>query len=211
MQFKIKDGVDIFELNPWLQAFPEFTKLEGFQMKTVALYADYDSPLRTKPDKERRELAAKIGGYGMEADNKRLNKNGRSFVAGETKSLEEAIAKYREIQYDETQDIFDAYNQQIQEIIQLMKTAKMKESESKNVNLDDLKLAMELAEKATKLSVKLPEIKKAKKEIQDLMNVKDKEPELQGYVTPSDIPQDDKNTLSELDLYMQRQMENNAK
>jgi small-conductance mechanosensitive channel len=208
MQFKIKDGVDIFELNPWLQAFPEFTKLEGFQMKTVALYADYESPLRTKPDKERRELAAKIGGYGMESDNKRLNKNGRSFVAGETKSLEEAIAVYREIQYDETQDIFDAYNQQIQEIIQLMKTAKIKETESKDVDLEALELALDLSEKASKLSVKLPAIKKAKKEIQELMNIKDNEPELKGYVTPSDIPQDDKNTLSALDMYMQTQMEN---
>jgi len=66
MLFKIKDGVDIFEMNDGLQAIPEFIKLSSMQMKTVALYADYDSPLRTKPDKEKRELAAKLGGYAME-------------------------------------------------------------------------------------------------------------------------------------------------
>lgn len=195
MLVKIKDGVDIFELNPGLQAIPSFTKISSMQMKTVSLYADYDSPLRTKPDKEKRELAAKLGGYAMESDNKRLGVNGRNFVSGETKSMEEAIIAYREMQYDETQDMLDAYDQQIQETIHLMKMDKLEASKN------DHKLAFELAEKAAKLSVKLPEIKEAKKKIQDLMNLKDNSPELNNYVS-SEILTEENGILSTIDQVM---------
>lgn len=183
MLTKIVHGKDVFELNDWLKAFPEFMNLLPMQMTAVALFADYDSPLRTKPDKERRELAAKIGGYPLEADGKRLNKNAREFVDGKRVTLEAAIEKYKEIQYDETKDILEAYNKQIQEIIALMimdKTELVK---------DDPKLAMDLAEKAGKLSKLLPEIKESKNKIQELMNVKEQPPELGVYVTADSLPE----------------------
>jgi hypothetical protein len=195
MLFKIKDGVDIFELNPELKFFPEFAKLSSMQMTTVALYADYDGPLRTKPEKDRRELAAKLGGYAMESDNKRLAVNGRNFVSGETKSMEEAINKHREIQHDETKVMIYAYDQQIHETIQLMTMDKMEAAKN------DHKLAFELAEKAAKLSVKLPEIKKAKKEIQDLMNLKDNSPELTNYISSESLPEEN-GVLSTIDQVM---------
>jgi len=124
-----------------------------------------------------------------------LGVNGRNFVSGETKSMEEAIVAYREMQYDETQDMLDAYDQQIKETIHLMKMDKM--DAAKN----DHKLAFELAEKAAKLSVKLPEIKEAKKKIQDLMNLKDNSPELNNYISSESLPEEN-GVLSTIDQVM---------
>ncbi len=195
MLFKIIAGKDIFDLNPGLKAFEEFNVIDNQQMTAVALFADYDSPLRTKPEKERRELAAKIAGYPMEG--KRLNKNGRTFVAGETPRLEKAIEKYREIQFDEQKALLEAYDQQIQGIIKLMTMDKMEAAK------DNPKLAMDLEEKAAKLSTQLPDIKEAKKKIQDLMNIdRENKPEIDTY-TSSDLPIDGDNDLSTIDKFMQ--------
>ena len=184
MLFKIVAGKDIFELNPELKLIPEFADLLPMQMTTVALFADYESPFRTKPERERREIAAKAGGYPLESDGKRLNKNAREFVDGKRVTLEAAIEKYREIQYDETRAILGAYDKQIQEILELMVMDK------KDLFEKDPKLAMDLAEKAGKLSKLLPEIKESKKKIQELMNMKDNEPELGNHVIVSDLPED---------------------
>ncbi len=183
MLFKIIHGKDIFELNPDLKLIPEFADLLPMQMTTVALFADYESPFRTKPEKERREIAAKAGGYPLETDGKRLNKNGREFVDGKRTTLERAIEKYKEIQYDETRAILGAYDKQIQEILELMTMDKTELFEK------DPKLAMDLAEKAGKLSKLLPEIKESKKKIQELMNAKDNAPELGNYVTADSLPE----------------------
>jgi len=193
MLFKIIAGKDIFELNEGLKAIDEFANLLPMQMKAVALYADYDSPLRSLPDRERREQAAKLGGYPLESDGKRLNKNAREFVDGKKPTLEAAIAKYNEIQYDETKAILSAYDKQIQEILELMVLDKKEKFEK------DPKLAMDLAEKAGKLSKLLPEIKESKKKIQDMMNIKDNKPEIVGFVTPEDVPEENTG-LSLVDL-----------
>jgi len=198
MLFKVIEGKDIFELNEELRAIKEFD-LTSMQMTFVALYSDYESPIRTLPDKARREQACKIAGYPMEGD--RLARNARDIVAGTVKSIEAGIEKYKELQYDENKALLDAYNQQIQEIMELMTMDKTKLAK------DDPKLAMDLSEKATKLSVRLPEIKKAKKKLQELINAGNNEPELKSYITPESLPQEDNQQLSMIDQVMAKKQE----
>jgi|GEM_PF-5231910 len=198
MLFKVIEGKDIFELNEELRAIKEFD-LTSMQMTFVALYSDYESPIRTLPDKARREQACKIAGYPMEGD--RLARNARDIVAGTVKSIEAGIEKYKELQYDENKALLDAYNQQIQEIMELMTMDKTKLAK------DDPKLAMDLSEKATKLSVRLPEIKKAKRELQELINAGNNEPELKSYITPESLPQEDNQQLSMIDQVMAKKQE----
>jgi NADH dehydrogenase/NADH:ubiquinone oxidoreductase subunit G len=200
MLFKIKQNADFFELNPSALEIKDIGERTSMQMVCVALYADYESPFRTKPDKERRELAAKTAGYPLEPDGKRLAKNGRDFVAGAVPSMERAIEKYREIQYDENKAILEAYDVQIQEIIALM-TYDKSELLEKNP-----KLAMELAEKAAKLSKELPLIKEAKIKIQDMLKMsRDNAPEIKTN-TALDLPEDDGDTpLSTIDKIMSKQ------
>lgn len=200
MLFKIKQGVDIFELNPELSTIDEFSKLDSRQMTTVALYADYESPFKTKPDQQRRELAAKTAGYEMEPDGKRLDKNGRNFVYGKTVSLERAIAKYREIQYDENKSILEAYDKLIQKAIFLMSYSPKDEDMEKNP-----KQVLEMAEKAAKLAKELPGIKEAKIKIQDMLKMsRDNAPEIKTN-TALDLPEDDGDTpLSTIDKLMSK-------
>ncbi len=201
MLFKVKTGIDIFELNPELLLIEEFSKLDNRQMTTVALYADYESPFKTKNDSEKRELAAKTAGYELEPDGKRLDKNGRNFIYGKTVTLERAVSKYREIQYDENKAILEAYDQQIQDIIALMTYDKSALLES------NPKLAVEFAEKAAKLSQQLPLIKEAKIKIQQILNMsRDNAPDIKTN-TALDLPEEDDNgdTLSTIDKVMSKQ------
>lgn len=119
------DGREFFDLNPGAEAIEEFNRCTSRQMFFVCLVADrdQDSPLRTLPELERRTKAAEIAGWPLE-DGKRLDKNGRNLVAGKVESVETAIAKYRELQYDENEDMLQAVNAQIQEAIYMMKANK---------------------------------------------------------------------------------------
>lgn len=201
MLFKVKANCDFFELNPEASAIDEFVKCTSRQMDAVALYADYESPFKTKPDRDRRELAAKTAGYPLESDGKRLDKNGRSFVDGGVASMEKAIVKYRDIQYDENKSILEAYDKLIQKAIFLMTYTPKDTDLEKNP-----KLILDIAEKAAKLANALPSIKEAKMKIQDMLNMsRDNAPEIKTN-TALDLPDDDSgDTLSTIDKIMSKQ------
>jgi hypothetical protein len=116
------DKMNFFRENPGAEAISEFLALSPKQMFAVCLIADrdYDSPLRTLSDKERRTKAVKIAGYPMETDGKRPDKNARNIIEGKVESMEIAIAKYIEIQYDEDAAVLAAMNNQIREAIDIM-------------------------------------------------------------------------------------------
>jgi hypothetical protein len=213
MLFKLRHDEDIFALNPELAAIKEFEQLTPVQMTAVALIADYGSPLRSLPDKDRRAKAAEIAGYGMEGT--RLNRNGRSIVYGEVASVERAIKKYREIQYDEDKAMLEAIESQIQEAMELMamdkkeacrisKVTTKKDGTSTSEEYIDSVAAVKLASEAIKLGTRLHELKETKAKLLAIINKDETQLGITTY-TSADISLDetaeDKSTL---DLFMEK-------
>jgi hypothetical protein len=160
MLYKIVHDKEVFDLNPELLAIEGFARLTDRQFRYVALYADRLSPLKTLPDKERRERAAKIAGYKLEPDGKRLAKDGREVISGKVESIEKAIALYRELQFDENQDTLDTVNAQIQEIKNYLKSDKS--------TAKDHGKALEIA---AKLSERLPGLVETKQKLETLLQI----------------------------------------
>jgi len=177
MLYKLVDQKDCFELNPELLAIPEFVKLTDKQFRVVALVADRLSPLRTLPEKQRREKACMIAGYGREGT--RPDKNARTIIAGGVESIEKAITVYREYQYDENQATLDTVNAQIHEIKTYLQSDK---SESKDYG--------KALEQAAKLGERLPGLVEAKQKLESLLHIStEQRPELTTY-TSADVPQE---------------------
>jgi len=216
MLFKINQTDNVFDLNPGLHSIPEFAKLDDpdinartpevrdRRIKFVILFSDKKSPLRTLPEKQRREEAAKLAGYLMEG--KRLDRNGRSVVGGEVEVIEAAIKKYREIQFDEDEDTLRTLYSQIQEIKDFLKTDKkipmvvkgkvVVDSKGKEVKITDpktLKIAQELGEK-------LPGLLESAKKLEATLNI-EKPLQIPTY-TVADLPTEGEESLSTLDSFM---------
>lgn len=166
---------DFFDENPGARAIKEFNDCTSRQMFFVCLVADRDpdSPLRSLPEVKRRTKAAEVAGWPLE-DGKRLDKNGRNLVAGKVESVEAAIIAYRNMQYDELKDMFDAVDTQVQEAIKVMRSDKeelctiVKETRSKS-NGDvtketsfDGKTYIQMVRDAMKLGTGLPELKETR-------------------------------------------------
>lgn len=177
MLYKIIHDKDSFELNPELHAIAQFSRLTDKQFKVVAFVADQRSPLRTLPDKQRREKACMIAGYGREGN--RPDRNARAIIAGEVESIETAIVKYREYQHDEHQDTLDTINAQINEIKEYLKSDKK--------TAKDYGKALE---QATKLGTKLPELIEAKQKLEGILRISsDQKPEITTF-SSLDLPEE---------------------
>ena len=145
-------------------------------MKFVCLVADRRSPLRTLPERDRREKAARICGWPMEGN--RLDRNGREVCAGKVESIERAIEKYKEYQFDEHQADYDAIVKQIQEIREYLQSDKDDSKGDKGKTL----------EQAAKLGERLPGLIEAKQKLEALLQVTtDQKPELTTF-TSADLP-----------------------
>ena len=210
MLFKLHYEKSPFSLNEGIAAIKEFANLTDRQFTAVALYTDYESPLRKLPETQRREQAAMIAGWPMEG--KRLDKNGRNFVDGKVKSIEVAIAKYKEIQFDKDKETLAGIDRQIHEIMEIVKEDKIKAATKVTVSKDgnrtefvDQELRYKLVDAATKMAKTLPDLYKSKKEMIDLVGQKENPPELPTF-TSSDIVESEEETsdqsLSTVDQYM---------
>lgn len=215
MLFKVHYAKDFFELNPEAYAIEEFAERTSQQMIAVALIADYESPFRTLPEKERREKAAKAAGYKLEKDGKRLDINGRNVVDKKVPTIEKAIEKYREIQYDQQKDMLEAYDALIYQTIETMKTdnkevVKKTTVDKKGNEVKEFYSPAELSEKAGKLAKSLPELKKARQEIIDSIP-KDKDVVLDTF-TAQDFPSPDDSDqpLSTLDMVMSKRINDDS-
>jgi hypothetical protein len=151
-----------------------------------------------------------IAGWPMEG--KRLDKNGRNFVDGKVKSIEVAIAKYKEIQFDKDKETLAGIDRQIHEIMEIVKEDKIKAATKVTVSKDgnrtefvDQELRYKLVDAATKMAKTLPDLYKSKKEMIDLVGQKENPPELPTF-TSSDIVESEEETsdqsLSTVDQYM---------
>jgi hypothetical protein len=172
-----------FEMNPGALAIEEFGRCSTRQMFFVCLVADrdYDSPLRTLPERTRRERAVVIAGYPLEGD--RPDKNARNLINKNVENVEKAISKYRELQYDEDRAMLDAINTQIQETLDAISSDKQEaakvtkvSSEKKSGNTEkteyiDAKLLGILRKDATKLSAELPALRTAKAKLLEALKL----------------------------------------
>ena len=211
MLFKLHYEKSPFELNDGLKAIREFASLSDRQFTAVALYADYASPLRKLPEQQRREQAAIIAGWPMEG--RRLDKNGRNFVLGKVKSIETAISKYKEIQYDKDRETLAGIDRQIHEIMEIVKEDKIKAATKVTTSKDgnvteniDHELRYKLVEAATKMAKTLPDLYRSRKEMMDLIGDKENVPELSTF-TSSDVmvgeeEEESDQNLSTVDQYM---------
>ncbi len=171
---------EFFVLNPGAEAIAEFNCLTTRQMFFVCLVADrdQDSPLRTLPETSRRQKAAFIVGYPLE-DGVRLDKNGRNVVAGKVESIETAIKKYKELQYDESEALEQALDAQVQEVIYMMTvdkeelcsvetTTRTKSGDVTTEKKIDGKMLISLIRESMKLGAGLPELKEARDKIRSM-------------------------------------------
>jgi len=207
--YKLIAGSDPFEINPGLKAVEKYNKLTDRQMFFVLLVADpsKDNPLKTLSGRERRERAAILAGYPLEADGKRLDKNGRNLVAGKIESVEEAIEEFKKNTYNEREKSREALRKQIAEIREFLiqdkrlpitdKNGIVKNDKGEEIWVTDqkgLKLAAELAKE-------LPSLEKALNELESLDPIDTK---FEGTTyTSADIPDEvaADQTLSLLDQF----------
>ncbi len=204
MLFKLSTDKSPFVLNDGLKAIREFVCLTDRQFTAVALVADYQSPLRKLPEKQKREQAAIIAGWPMEG--KRLDKNGRNFVDGQVKSMEKAIQKYREIDYDEDKEALEKITKQIQENNKAIDENKELAAVKKEKNGEtyvDKKLQYELIDKANKFSRELPDLYEAKKKLQDVLNLRE-EANITTFTSVDLEGEETDEGLSALDQFMMK-------
>lgn len=227
MLFKVNSSLkeagerEFFDLNPGASAITEFDCLTTRQMFFVCLVADRDSdsPLRTLPETPRRTKAAIIVGYPLE-DGVRLDKNGRNVVAGKVESIEIAIKKYRELQYDESEALEQALDAQVQEVIYMMTvdkeelctilttTTNKKTGDVTTEKKIDGKMMVALIRESMKLGAGLPELKEARDKIRSMRPKVDSPiSDIMTY-TAGDLSHEDPNTEeSTIDRVMQKSRE----
>lgn len=157
MNFKLRLDKDVFEDNPELRTIPEFShkQFTDRMMKYVMLMELHLSPLRLLRYEDRKYKAALLAGYKLEKDGSAPDVNMRNVLNGKVASIEAGLRAMRELQFDEDRDIDEAYNMQINEIVQFFKKPG--------------KTVFEL-EKTTKLMKELPDLLEKRKKIREILN-----------------------------------------
>jgi hypothetical protein len=166
MIYKFRYDSNIFEDNPGLLAIKEFAVLEDRQMKYVTLVCDpsYDNPVRTLPEKTRKEKAIIIAGYPLE-DGKRPNKNAREIIAGNKPTIEAAISKFLELNHDEKQDTLETTKSLIETNKNYIKEVNNTKEDKKGKDYGkDL-------ERANKFQKELPSLIEAQQKIEELLKI----------------------------------------
>ena len=176
MYYRIVAGEDIFDLNPGLRAVPVFKDMTDLQMKFVCFVCDpsFDNPVRTLIGRTRRERSAELAGYKLETSQRRLEKNGRDVAGGNIPSVENAIAEFKRLHYDEKTDTYETLSNQIGEIQDFMKSRKAGDAKKLKQALD--------------LGVKLPSLVEAKQKIEQLLSVETTIKPVFGNEKLPDIP-----------------------
>lgn len=206
MLYKLIEGQDCFDLNPGIRAVETYNKITSQQFFFVSLVADsdWDNPVRTLPERTKREKAAKIAGYGMEGN--RPDKNARNLINGKVDSVEKAIVTYRDLQYDEDKINLEIINTQVE------RTQALIRDYDKKLDDDKIDERFDYATKAIKLSLELAKLIKEKKELVALLQKKDPIRVAVSTFTAADVtpseneePDDSDEPLSTIDKFMQRQ------
>lgn len=156
--FKLRLDHNVFEDNPEFKIIPEFANLTDRQMKYVMLVEWHGTPLRRMKKDDRKYKAALMAGYKLEKDGSRPDMNMRNLLAGKVATIEAALREMKSLQHDSEQEIMEAFDTQIDEIIAFFKKPN--------------KTIIEL-EKATKMMSILPTILQQRKAILEILNFRD--------------------------------------
>lgn len=167
MLYNIQKNKSVFDSAPGLRLIASFQALDDpkdtqdRKMRFVMLVADYKSPLRQHPEKQRRKLAAMECGYKiMDTTHDTLDYRARLLLEGKDEKVEAAILKYHEIQYNEDIGNLEMIDRQIDNIKDVIK--------SPTADLDELK-------KRNTLLQTLPELVETKKRLARIAGMKEAE------------------------------------
>jgi hypothetical protein len=158
MLFKV-DNNDFFLTNPSASSIPEFAECNSNEMKYVAMYVDYLSPIRQQPDGERKRLAALAAGYPPQSTHdKTFQPKVREMINGQKPKVEAAIKKYRELQYNEDRELLRLYQTHIDNIKTIV-----------NSPTDDV----DEAKKRGAMLLTIPELRKSQRELARTVGLED--------------------------------------
>ncbi len=182
MLFKVESSKDVFELNPELKAIEEFERLTARQMVYIILATDYRSPFRKQSIEERKHQSAIAAGYKLETTGKRLDNNARNLVQGKVGNVEAGIKKYRELQRDEDYETLLSLSSLI---------AQVRDANNlPNKSMNDLKAVVDMN------IGKLDKLMKTKKELEDVLEMREDEPLQDQTIAPDEDGTVDEGSLS---------------
>lgn len=144
MLFKVEANKPVLESNPELNAIPEFVDCTDRELRYVLLMHDYDTPFRDLPFEERQEQVLLTAGFKKEPSGKRFDRNAREVIAGKSDRVEQAIGKFKAMQYDDEKEMLkdiDSHISQVRAFIRSDKKGDAKDLEyASKMQLDFAKL-----------------------------------------------------------------------
>jgi hypothetical protein len=157
MLFKVTNK-DFFEDNPSASSINNFIVCSSREMKYICLVYDYQSPYRNLKIEERKLKAVSESGFRMEKDGKRPDKYAREMMNGKIDKVQFAIHEFMSMQKDEDRELAEAVTAQLEEIKTFLKRPKETEGE--------WRIAIQMLEK-------MPKLLKDRKEIFDILDMRD--------------------------------------
>jgi hypothetical protein len=177
MMYKIKPNEDVVVTNPELASIPEFADLADKKLRYVIFLTDYQSPLRNFPEPEKKRLAAIQAGFApQDTHQKTLQPKVREMINGSHEDVNKAIAKYKELQYNEDRELMKTLQKQMNNIKKMVDAGSDDPGEMKKIN--DLLLTLaDLREQQRKIAITagleetLPELEKEDKPMRTIDKV----------------------------------------
>ena len=152
MLCKITQG-DFFKDNPEFKSIPEFTACTSRMMKYVAYMYDYDSVMRRLPLTERKDKSLHYAGFSKEKARPTVwDRHARVIINDELPQVLEAAAVYKSIQFNRDRAALDAYDEQLDDYISLMR--------SKDKSPKEMDQAIKISEKLPEFMAKRSELRK---------------------------------------------------
>ena len=130
MLFRILKNKDFFDSNPQAELEDDFSCLTSDEMKFIALVYDYDSPYKNLGKQERKEKVLDILGYERTVKGN-WPKAVKDMIEGLKPKYPKAASRYLSLMKDVDKDTLVAYEEQLAECNQFMKTKNKKPSEMK--------------------------------------------------------------------------------
>jgi hypothetical protein len=157
MIFKVSKN-DFFEDNPSAKAVEAFVACSSREMKYICLVYDYESPYRKLSISERKLKAVFEADFRIEKEGKRPDKYAREMMNGKVSKVQTAIKAFMALQPDKEKELAKAIDTQLDEIQRFLLRPKETEGE--------WKIAVSLLEK-------MPKILRDRKEVMDILQIRD--------------------------------------
>jgi hypothetical protein len=142
MLVKIEKTTSIFDTNPWLKNYEEFSCLNEKEMRYVAWFADTKGPFTRHTGIEKKRLCALDAGWvPQDTHDKTLQPRAREAMNGENIKVNVAIEKYKSLcPADQNRDLLMLFTEQIENIKVAVRAKPTDPTELKKVN--DLLLSL---------------------------------------------------------------------